>query len=39
LKCKDWEPENLHASVQKDIPSLQNLDNTITEFQKSEQAM
>ncbi len=25
MKCKDWEPENLHASVQKDIPPWQYL--------------
>jgi hypothetical protein len=29
LKCKDWEPENLHASVQKDIPPWQYLDDNI----------
>jgi hypothetical protein len=29
LKCEDWEPKNLHASVQKDIPPWQYLDDDI----------
>ncbi len=29
LKYKDWEPENLHALVQKDIPPRQYLDDDI----------
>ena len=29
LKCDDWEPADLHASVQEDIPSRQSLDENI----------
>ncbi len=29
LKCKDWEPADLHASVQKEIPPQLNLDNDV----------
>ncbi len=29
LKCDDWEPTNLHASVQKDIPPRLYLDNDV----------
>jgi len=27
LKCKDWEPADLHATVQGDIPARQSFDN------------
>ena len=30
LKCDDWEPADLHASVQEDIPSRQSLDENIS---------
>ena len=29
LKCDDWEPADLHALVQEDIPSWQSLDENI----------